>query len=153
MSDPITDRLIAATADNSRAIVAIMAAAKKVWDIYSREIEPAEQQIVEALERHNPQLTDAGRALMVVKDLLDLIALEQQVIMGHLKEGEDDLKAALVKSTTLALGLKTLYNDPDTMTEALSTITEPTLDKVIVSLSLDNRLKLAKAIDRSIAGE
>lgn len=145
---PIADRLARANADHLRATQAIIAAAKSAWEIYSQDVEPMQQQIVETLERHSPQLADAGRALLAVKDLLDMVALEQAVVAGHLREGQDDLRAALIKSTTLSLGIKTLYNDPDTMTEALTAITEPTLDTVMSRLSHNDRLKLAQAIDR-----
>lgn len=146
MTDPLSDRMILAMRENSRAITVIVDAAKRVWEAYQHDIEPAQTQVVQTLGQHNEILT-------ATKKMLDTIITEQAVLTGHLTNSDDSFKALLIKSTTLSLGIKMLYNDPDTMTEALQTITEHTLDQVMVRLSSSDKKKLLLAIDKKRPGQ
>lgn len=132
---------------------------RQAWGIFEIS-EREKQQLIKTIEKHNPRLLSHVQGMLEMAELanemadqLKDVATEQDLVLGKLKEADEEFKANFIKTTTLAYGLRSLFNDPVTMTEALTAITEPTLDRVMARLSHNDRLKLAQAIDRQSATE
>lgn len=133
---------------------------RQAWGIF--EINDREKEaLIQTIEKHNPKLlghvkglvemAEMGKMITILADEIagqqQQIATEQDIATAKLKEADEEFKAKFIKTTTLAYGLRALFNDPATMAEALKMVVFPTLKQAVKSLSLDERQKIYKALD------